>query len=341
MTSSNPNTDKVTSIPRLNRDVIKRGKKLFGPNGLDEKAKEEVNERYKGLPERARPKIDTRTGQLRQPGTLFDPLNLLGGQRSRRQRTIDRIVEEGGQDFINSFDPSTKTFGDLSTWDQYFHGVTHDDAVKAVLRQNETLRNNDPELSADLDELERQGIEVDSLTTNRSIRDRAQNFRDIKSTTTAIREMLPEGDARLKELGDNPTLDQLRALQAELKPLTQAGRAAEATIRNLDSQIQNRSDTLELSKLQERNRTALSFAEIDFQNSTNKYNWMTANADRDYKYRAAEADRELKKELALLGFEDKAADRRYDREERRDQNRQLMILQMMKGLQNFGSAFTL
>ena len=68
-----------------------------------------------------------------------------------------------------------------------------------------------------------------------------------------------------------------------------------------------------------------------FKNKTNEYH-LTANADRDYKYRAAEADRELKKELALLGFEDKAADRRYDREERRDQNRQLLIMQMMKGL---------
>ena len=90
-----------------------------------------------------------------------------------------------------------------------------------------------------------------------------------------------------------------------------------------------------------RNNQKIKIAEIDYQNKTNEYNYLTAKDDRDYKYRSAEADRELKKELALLGFEDKAADRRYDREERRDQNRQLLILQMMKGLQNLGSGFAL
>ena len=317
-------------------DIIKRGKELFGPEGLDQKEADKVQDRYKGLPEFARPKGDTQSDALRQPGTLLDPLNVLG----LRERTIDKIVEQGGQDLINSYDSQTGKYGALSGWNRTLDGVTDDDITKAILRRNERLRQSDPEFQENLAELERNGVKVDSLTSNLTIKDKAQNFKDIKTTKTAIRQM-PEGAARLEALGDNPTLEQLEALQTELKPLTQESRAVESGIENVQSQIQNRQGTLELAQLQERNSNKISMAEIDFKNKTNEYNYLTANADRDYKYRAAEADRELKKELALLGFEDKAADRRYDREERRDQNRQLLIMQMMKGLQNFGSAFAL
>lgn len=147
------------------------------------------------------------------------------------------------------------------------------------------------------------------------------------------------------KLGDKPTVSQVAAVIGELTPKQASSiRDQEAHNSNLETARSTRSvneGNLALSRTQERNRNALALAEIDFKNNTNEYNWKTANADRDYKYRAAEADRELKKELALLGFEDKAADRRYDREERRDQNRQLLILQMMKGLQNLGSGFAL
>lgn len=317
-------------------DIIKRGKELFGPEGLDAKEAEKVKDRYKGLPEFARPKGDTQSDALRQPGTLLDPLNVLG----LRERTIDKIVEQGGQDLINSYDAQTGRYGALSGWNRTLDGVTDDDITKAILRRNERLRQSDPEFQENLAELERNGVKVDSLTSNLTIKDKAQNFKEIKTAKTKIRSM-PEGAARLKALGDNPTLEQLEALETELKPLTQDSRAVESGIRNVESQIQNRQGTLELAQLQERNNQKISMAEIDYKNKTNEYNYLTANLDRDYKYRAAEADRELKKELALLGFEDKAADRRYDREERRDQNRQLLIMQMMKGLQNFGSAFAL
>ena len=88
--------------------------------------------------------------------------------------------------------------------------------------------------------------------------------------------------------------------------------------------------TLALARDKEKNANALARAEIDYKNDTNEYN-----------YRNAERERELKRDLTLLGFEDKDADRKYDREERRDQMRQLLIMQMMKGLENFGSAFAL
>lgn len=87
------------------------------------------------------------------------------------------------------------------------------------------------------------------------------------------------------------------------------------------------------------NATAIKMAEIDFNNKTNEYNWKTANADRDYKWRSDEADRDLKATLTQLGYEDKADERALAREDRAAENRQLMILQLIKGLSNLGGAF--
>ena len=117
---------------------------------------------------------------------------------------------------------------------------------------------------------------------------------------------------------------------------------------NVTSQIASRTAadkinvrTADLAELTARNDMKIAEAEIDFKNSTNLYNWKTANADRDYNWRTAEADREMKKDLALLGFKDKDADRRYDREESREERRQLMLLQMLKGLQNLGGSLAI
>ena len=88
----------------------------------------------------------------------------------------------------------------------------------------------------------------------------------------------------------------------------------------------------------ELNNTAIQMAEIDFKNKTNEYNWRTANADRDYQWRSDEADRDLKATLTQLGYEDKRDERALSREDRRAENRQLMLLQLMKGLGNLGGA---
>ena len=335
MTSSSPlvTTPKV-KIPRLDRDIIKRGGELFGPDGLDAKADEKTDGRYQGLPEFARPQIDTNSDKVRQPGTLLDPLNVLG----LRQRTIDNLVEKGGQELIDSYDSSTGKYGSLSGWNRTLDGINDDDITKGILRRNEKLRNKDPEMQRDLDELERQGIEPDSLTTNRSIQDQAQNFRDVRTLETEIRQMEMGADALdtlIERNGGKPiSKAELETLKTDLKPLQsdqiQLARSNDASIRNVDSQITNREGTLELANKQERNRNALSIAEIDYKNKATEYNYKTAQADRD-----------LKKELALLGFEDKSAERKYDREERRDQNRQLLIMQMLKGLQNLGGSFSL
>ena len=73
-----------------------------------------------------------------QPGTLLDPLNVLG----LRQRTIDRLIEQGGQDLINSYD-SRLVSGSLSTWNRALDGITDDDITKGILRRNERMRQSD------------------------------------------------------------------------------------------------------------------------------------------------------------------------------------------------------
>ena len=347
----------VAQTPKLldvRPDIIDRGAELFGPDGIDEKNKGKTDSRYQGLPEFARPKVDSQGEALRQPGTLLDPLNVLG----LRQRTIDSIVEKGGQGLIDSYDSQTGKYSGLSNWNRTLDGVTDDDITKAILRNNNNLRQSDPEFQKDLAELKRQGVKTDSLTTNLSIQDQAETFRDVKVLQTSIREM--EGGAEaLKGLGDKPTKAQLESLKTELKPKqTKAIREGEVHDSNLEtaesqrdnvtSQIESRTAadkinvrTADLAELTARNDMKIAEAEIDFKNNTNLYNWKTANADRDFNWRTAEADREMKKDLALLGFKDKDADRRYDREESREERRQLMLLQMLKGLQNLGGSLAI
>ncbi len=146
--------------------------------------------------------------------------------------------------------------------------------------------------------------------------------------------------------------DELRILRDEALKSTPAQKRAQelhqSTIedgknrRNFnDSSIRISQQNADLAATNARNELKLAEAEIAYKNSTNDYNWRTANLDRDYNWRTSEADRELKKDLALLGFKDKDADRRYDREERRDEQRQLFILQMMKGLGNLGQSIAI
>jgi len=321
-------------------DIIKRGKELFGPDGIDEKNKAEVDERYKGLPESARPNLDSQTGKVRSDGTLLDPLNVLG----LRQRTIDKIVREGGQDLINSYDSQTGKYGGLSGWNRTLDGVTDDDITKAILRRNESLRQSDPEFQENLAELERNGVKVDSLTTNLSIKDKAQNFKDIKTAETIIRGM-PGGTERLKALGDSPTLEQLQSLETELKPDTQDYRSGEASIDLAGAQATAATTNASANemnantgRIQAINADRQAQAEIDFKNAQLKHNYDIAVFEQEARSREANLDRTLRKDLSILGLEDKRDQRQYDRERDERKDRQMMIMQLLGGLKNLGSS---
>ena len=331
-------------------DIIKRGKELFGPDGIDETNKDTVDEKYQGLPEYARPQLDSQTGKVRQSGTLLDPLNVLG----LRERTIDSIVEKGGQKLINSYDAQTGKYGALSGWNRTLDGITDDDITKAILRRNERMRQSDPDFQENLQELERNGVKVDSLTTNLSIKDQAQNFKDIKTLQTAIRKM-PGGSDALLTLGDKPTKAQLESLRTKLLPDTQEHRDVESQITYRDTQgkvaLQNADANTETaaastmnantSRIQAINNQRLAEAQQEFNQKKLDYERQVAIYQTDSRAREATLDRTLRKDLAILGLEDKRNERQYQskRDERKD--RQLMIMQLLGGLKNLGSSFAL
>lgn len=116
---------------------------------------------------------------------------------------------------------------------------------------------------------------------------------------------------------------------------------ATATLENTEQSTKSQQNADALALRTELNNHAIQVAEIDFKNKTNDYNWRTANADRDYQWRSDEADRDLKATLTQLGYEDKADERALAREDRAAENRQLMLLQLIKGLGNLGGAMAL
>lgn len=97
--------------------------------------------------------------------------------------------------------------------------------------------------------------------------------------------------------------------------------------------------TLDLERLVREDRNQATNATIALENARLGVEERNAAAERDYRYRSDQADRDLKETLTMLGFDDKAAERELRYEEKQEQNRQLMILQLLKGLQGLGTAF--
>ena len=350
----------------LRPDIIKRGSELFGPKGIDEKNKSEVDERYQGLPSYARPKIDSQTGKIRSDGTLLDPLNLTG----HRQSIIDDIIKKGGQDLINSYDSATGKYGGLSGWNRKLDGITDDDITKGLLRRNQNMRQSDPEFQKDLAELEKNGVKTDSLSTNLSIQEQAQNFREIKTLETEIRGM-EEGSERLKRIEGKPTKAQLESLKTELKPLqTKAkqtaaesesrvqlqGKEGEAAINNSEAALSNAEAnqtsanasvrnadanmmTANTGRIQAINADRLAQAELDFRNRELQHNYDIAEFEAAERAREANLDRNLRKDLSILGLEDKRDERKFDRERDERRERTMMIMQLLNGLKNSASNF--
>ena len=151
----------------------------------------------------------------------------------------------------------------------------------------------------------------------------------------------------LQQLKSNPkvTTDQISDAIAKVTKynptVIQDRNQGEANLNLTNQKITSAQNADSLALRTEINNHRIQEAEIAYKNSVNEYNWKNAEADRDYKWRAAEADREQKKVLTMLGYEDKRDARAADREDRRAENRQLMILQLMKGLGNLGGAMAL
>ena len=61
---------RIAETPKLldvRPDIIDRGAELFGPNGIDAKNKGKTDGRYQGLPEFARPQVDSKVKHCANP----------------------------------------------------------------------------------------------------------------------------------------------------------------------------------------------------------------------------------------------------------------------------------
>ena len=293
-------------------------------------------------------------GELVHSNSALDGLGWL----NLRQNRISELVSDdvSRETFLDGTNNSGRYSG-LSWWDRHIHKISDEDITKGLHRQSiRDLRNNSDYKDALGDLTPEQRSNVTSLTNVQDTLKLAENNRELEALETEIRSMdLGSGALdTLVERNNGKRLDKegLETLLTDLKPLQAPAiakaRSQDANVRNVDSQIESRaaSDainvrTADLAELTARNDMKIAEADIKFKNDTNRYNWDTANRDRDYNWRTAEADREMKKDLALLGFKDKDADRRYDREESREERRQLMLLQMLKGLQNLGGSMAI
>ena len=151
----------------------------------------------------------------------------------------------------------------------------------------------------------------------------------------------------LAELKANPnvTADQINSALSELEqynPATILARKQKAaTVASTDATAKAKGDLVEL----ERDRDANKILQQEFENNDKVAyrNYQSQEADKLRAFTATEnaAQRSTQMEINLLGREDTREQRAYDRRRDERQDRQMMIMQMMKGLQNLGSAFAL
>jgi hypothetical protein len=148
--------------------------------------------------------------------------------------------------------------------------------------------------------------------------------------------------AREQAGGKRLTGDQLAGVLSDARgqdPVRRSRLASEETERDVAERtatVAERSQSL--AELQRQDSNAQFDSKIDHANRTLDYEWRTAQADRDYQYTRDEADRDLKKTLTMLGLDDKRDARRERSEERAAEQRQLFILQLMKGLGSLGQS---
>ena len=190
---------------------------------------------------------------------------------------------------------------------------------------------------------------------SRSVNDTQSLLADIKSNP----ESLPTLLAAQNEKGKALSLDDLQKVQSDAYRQTQAYKAVEQSSRIADAQEKraierdresvltsqntrrNQDAATELARVQADNNQTNKIAEIDYLNKSNDYKYQIAERQADDARESSQLDRTLRRDLAVLGIDDRQNDRefQYARDERRD--RQLMMLQLLKGLGQLGNSFAL
>lgn len=189
-------------------------------------------------------------------------------------------------------------------------------------------------------------VRLDSLTTPAQIEKVTKTYNDNQELIKLIQaeEFGPKllATAREKAGGERLTGDQLAGVLSEARGKDPV-RVSNLDTARVERDVATRGAAVaerqqNLLELQRNDSNAQFDSKIDYNNRKLDYDWRNAQAERDYQYSRDEADRDLKKTLTMLGFDDKRDERRERSEERAAEQRQLFILQLMKGLGSLGQS---
>ena len=280
-------------------------------------------------------------GKLRHAGTIFDMGNVFG----HREKHIKGLIRDNYDALKTSYDKGTDSYGALSWVDRHLFKVTDDDISKGLALHAAGARENSPLYQKAYGNLTSEQKEnINSLTSIDDIQRMADTNVDIKDLRKQILDM-DKGPAALATLEGDITPEKLRGLITKLRPQQtseiRAGQQHDASIAASNEQVAASQAATKLAALTERNRNAISQAEIQYKNDALQYDYNTNKAKMQFDYDSANFDRELKRDLAVLGLEGESEERRYNRERDRAQDKQLMIMQLMKGLGNLGQSMAL
>ena len=291
------------------------------------------------------------TGKLVHSGTVFDTHNVLG----HRSKKIQELIND--DDFraaIKKGPDANGRYSALSDWDRHINKITDEDLTKAAHSyQIDALANNKDYRALLRDLTPEQRAKITSTSDMGEVLDIGENNAITSAQRTELRGM-DEGTAALeakrKELGRDLTQSELETLKTDLRPKqTLAKRAKETHREAIDASkstrdlntasIASSKAATELARVNAINKQSMAEAEVALKNKEIGYNFRTSEAERKQDYETSNLDRELRKDLAILGLEDKQSGREFEDRKDARSNRQMMILQMMKGFQGLGQSF--
>lgn len=273
--------------------------------------------------------INTPAGQR---GNFFsiDP----GGMLGSREAVIKSLADsyEPGKGFAIGFNATA-------------HGVTQQDVANYVLNQYQSQRSKTEAAKYGQTQFP-EGQKPNAATNQTELQATVSKVKAGKKLETNIRGI--KGGAQLltdltQQLGRKPTNTELETLSAEVvfqEPDAVAAREFAA------AQLEGQKQTTKASKdrmrieggqLNLNKRIAHNTQVINSRNADiATINARNNRIQLENTQRSNQADRDLRRDMALLTRDDNRADRAYNRERDERKDRQMMILQLMKGLSGIG-----
>lgn len=214
------------------------------------------------------------------------------------------------------------------------------DAIESGVPKSE-FYNDDETLAADT------AAEVRKLTEK--YKARAGIIKDIESRMYG-----PEVLSSYRENNGGKTLTKEQLLRVRTEAIEkdpETKRAAElhndalenskSSRSKLQADIRQGDDRIEIQRTQLENDNRINQWEMEHKTAESQRQFRNEQLRLRYEKERADADLTLRRDLAILGLEGQAEDRRYESERDRAQDKQMFILQLMKGLSSLGQGFSL